>query len=158
MQVAGGGCKRVPATSVRQPAARAKRAGHQQHRAKSKECRGFPTPTSTCFSAEDDKAAATGTEQLRICVPPPRVSGETNSSAGVAADAGEGLSSPFKGSRLWPQRHVCGGKASIYVRGHPPPRIYIERFCIKYSSLQTHNILIWRCKNTVNYGACVYIT
>ena len=29
----GGGCWRVPATSVRQPGARAKRAGHQQHRA-----------------------------------------------------------------------------------------------------------------------------
>ena len=37
---------------------------------KSKECRGFLTPTPTCFKAEDDKAAAVGTEQLRIRVPP----------------------------------------------------------------------------------------
>ena len=37
---------------------------------KSKECRGFLTPTPTCFKAEDDKAAAAGTEQLRIRVPP----------------------------------------------------------------------------------------
>ena len=37
---------------------------------KSKECRGFLTPTPTCFKAEDDKAAAAGTEQLRIRMPP----------------------------------------------------------------------------------------
>ena len=37
---------------------------------KSKERRGFLTPTPTCFKAEDDKAATAGTEQLRIRVPP----------------------------------------------------------------------------------------
>ena len=118
----------MPATSVRQPA-RAKRAGHQQHRTrlreelterscegslrgnredatpvvhpsglssaahcgrgagcaglceKSKESRGFLTPTPTCFKAEDDKAAAAGTEQLRIRVPPLALcrAGERNS-------------------------------------------------------------------------------
>ena len=25
----------------------------------------------------------------------------------------------------------------------PPPKIYLERSCIKYSSLQAHYILIW---------------
>ena len=40
----------------------------------------------------------------------------------------------------------------------PPPKIYLERFCIKYSSFQAYYILIWKCKNTVNYSASVYIT
>ena len=46
----------------------------------------------------------------------------------------------------------------IYIYGHPPPKIYLERSCIKYSSLQGHYILIWKCTNTVNYGASVNIT
>ena len=107
----------MPATSVRQPGARAKRAGHQQHRAlwlqearaakprrlaarqrrgchsngtpkrleqrgarrqvrwqrglreKSEEGRGFLTPAPSSFYAENDKAAAASTKQLRIGVP-----------------------------------------------------------------------------------------
>ena len=40
----------------------------------------------------------------------------------------------------------------------PPPKIHLERSCSKYSFLQAHHILTWKCKNTVNYSVFATFT